>query len=65
MLRGLIGIIGIILLLPIAITIVAAIVLALIGGYIWLVWEVCGWLIILIIAVILAVKTINYFTKRR
>ena len=50
----LLAIIGIVLLIPIAVTLVALICTSLVGGYIWLVFTI-AWQLLLIIAVVIAV----------
>ena len=49
----LLAIIGIVLLIPIAVTLVALICTSLVGGYIWLVFTI-AWQLLLIIAVVIA-----------
>lgn len=56
------GIIGAILLLPIAIVIVAAIATTLVGAYIWLVFEICGWVLVVIGLIIGIVWLVKRFT---
>lgn len=57
-------IVGVILLLPIALTLVIGAVGALVGGYIYILLEVCGWLIALILAIVVVVKIIKHFTDK-
>lgn len=56
------SIIGIVLLLPIAVTIVALACVTLIGGYIAFVLEIAWWVVVAILAVILAIRLIKKFT---
>ena len=57
-------IIGVLLLLPIALTLVVGVVGALLGGYIYILLEVCGWLIALVLSIVVIVKLIQHFTKK-
>lgn len=56
------SIVGMILLLPILLTLVALAVVTLIGGYIWVVLQVAWWVVAAIVAVILAIRLIKKFT---
>ena len=57
-------IVGVILLLPIAITLVVGAVGAILGGYIYILLEVCGWLIVLILGIVVFVKLIKHLSKK-
>jgi hypothetical protein len=59
------GIIGILLLIPIAVVIVALIVVTLIGGYIGMVLSMLWEVAIAIVAIIIVYKIIAYFIRRK
>jgi hypothetical protein len=61
----LLGIIGILLALPIAIIIVAAISATLIGGYLWFVIKMFGGVLAAVLILILAVKLIKHLVKSK
>lgn len=50
----LLAIIGIVLMIPIAVTLVVLICTSLVGGYIWLVFTI-AWQLLLIVAIVIAV----------
>lgn len=60
----LLGIIGLVLFLPIAMVLVLGIVSAMIGAYTWLILKLFGEVVIAIVAIILVVKLIKYFINR-
>ena len=60
--RILLSIIGTVLLLPIALTLVVLVCITMVGGYVAIVLQVAWWLVLAILAIVLAIRLIKRFT---